>query len=477
MYKNKIVSSLLWTFGERVLAQLVTVIIGIILARILAPEVYGVISIIMIFISFCNIFVTSGFGIALVQKKYVDEKDYQTSFWLSFIFSFILYLIMFILAPYIGKIYNNKSIALILRVMLLKVPLSSFSTIQQAYIQRKMQFKLFFISTSIGTISSGILGVCLAYMNFGVWALVIQYLSNSILDILVLLIIGEWRPKLMFCSKKGKEIFHFGWKILLSELISNLDNNIKGLFIGKVFGPMQLAYFDQGKKYSSLLVSNINVAITKVLLPVYASIQEEKKILKELLRKSIRISSYILVPILVGFALVSEEFIKIFLTDKWLPSVIYIQIFCIAYLTRPIENICMQVILAIGRSDIRLIILVVINLISLILTILVIFMSAKVIYIAIISLVCSIVSTACFLYYTNKLFTYSLREQISDFSLLFISVFIMSLPIIALKKTNINIYLKFGLEISIGVFTYIIITRLFKLEGYTYLIKKIRKKE
>lgn len=473
--KNNIMSSLAWTFGERIFAQIVTIIVTVILARLLAPEIYGVISIVMVFISFCNVFVTGGFGIALVQKKEVDSADYNTGFWLSLFFSSTLYLIMFALAPMIAEFYDKKELVLILRVMLLKLPLSSFNTIQQAYVQRKMQFKLFFISTSIGTICSGILGILLAYCGFGVWALVLQSLSNSTIDTIILNFVSGWKPKLEFSKKKAKEIYSFAWKMLLSELISNMDTNIKSLIIGKSFGPSSLAYFDQGQKYSALLVTNVNTAITKVMLPVYSRMQDDSESLKEAMRKTIRIGGYILAPILIGFACVADDFIKIFLTEKWLPATIYIRIFCVAYLTRPMETACMQAILALGRSDIRVIILSVINFVSLILTLVVAIVYKQAIYIALISLVCSLISTICFMFYTKKLLNYKGKEQFSDLFLLFISIIIMSSSVFLVGKLNLNLYVGFLLKIIVGIITYGLTTSLFKVDGYTYVLSKLKK--
>lgn len=476
MKKNKIVTSMIWTFGERIFAQFVTILVGIILARLLAPEIYGIISIIMIFINFCNIFVTSGFGISLVQKSDVEEIDYNTGFWLSLCFSIVIYGILFSFVPVIAKVYdNNYNLVLILRIMMLKVLISPFGTIQQAYIQRHMQFKLFFISTSVGTVISGILGIYLAYTGFGVWSLVVQYMSNSIIDTCILLIIGGWKPKCQFSLKRAKGIWEFSWKLLLSELIANLDTNIKNLFIGKYFGLVDLAYFDQGKKYTSVLVTNVNVATTKVMLPVYSRVQSDKKRLKELLRKSIRISFYILTPILIGFATVADDFVKIVLTDKWFPAVIYIQIFCVAYTTRPIENMCLQAILAIGRSDVRIIVLSLINFVSIFLTIIAIYSNAHMIYIALISLVCSILSTIIFLHYSNKLLDYSLTEQIKDIYLIIISVIIMAGIVSVIGKINLNIYYKFLLKIIVGVTVYIAVTGFLKIEGFTYIISKLNK--
>lgn len=207
--KNSIIGGLFWTFGERITAQLVTTIVTIILARLLEPEHYGIISIVTVFISFCNIFVSSGFGSAVVQKKDITELDFNTAFIISFTVSLVMYIVIYICAPYIAKFYQMSVLIPVIRVMGIRLIIASLNTIQHAYIQRKMQFKKFFFATLFGTIVSAFLGVILAYKNFGVWALVVQYLTNTIIDTIVLLFVCEWRPKIQFNFENAKKLFSF----------------------------------------------------------------------------------------------------------------------------------------------------------------------------------------------------------------------------------------------------------------------------
>lgn len=198
--KEKVLAGLFWTFGERILAQGVSFILSIILARILLPSEYGIIAMVMVFINIANVFTSTGFGEALVQKKDADELDFSTVFFCTLSLSIVIYIILFIGAPYIAEFYHTKEIILVLRILSIKIVLSSIATVQHAYVQKRMIFKKFFFSTLGGTVISGILGIVLAYSGFGVWALVFQYLTNTIIDILVLLKTVPWHPRLIiFC--------------------------------------------------------------------------------------------------------------------------------------------------------------------------------------------------------------------------------------------------------------------------------------
>ena len=380
---SSVVGGLFWTFGERITAQLVTTIVTIILARILDPVHYGMISIVTVFITFCNIFVSGGFGSAVVQKKDATELDFNTAFMISFSVSIILYIIVFISAPYISVFYQMNELTLVIRVMGLRLIIASLNTIQHAYIQRQMKFKKFFFATLFGTIISAVVGITLAYLGLGVWALVAQYLTNTTIDTIVLLFVSEWKPKFEFKLQNAKKLFSFGWKVLGTELIYTLEGDIRSLIVGKVFGSADLAYYDQGKKYPSLFVTNISASINKVMLPAYSKEQDNLKLLKELLRKSIRIGVFLLAPLLIGFAIVSKNFILLLLTEKWLPAVPYIQIFCIVYLTRPLETACHQALLAIGESGLVMKIMLGINLFALMTVIVAVFILHSVLMIAV----------------------------------------------------------------------------------------------
>ena len=216
--KNTLFSNLIWKFGERFLAQIVSFVVSIVLARMLMPEDYGVISLILVFITFADVFVTSGFSTSLIQKKDADEIDFSTIFFCSFAVSIVIYVILFFTAPLIADFYSTPILVPILRVFSLRIPISSYNSIQHAYVSRNMLFKKFFFSTLFGTLLSGVLGVVAAYNGLGAWALIIQYMTNTIVDTIVLRFTIQWRIKFKFSLKSASDLMKYGWKILAADL-------------------------------------------------------------------------------------------------------------------------------------------------------------------------------------------------------------------------------------------------------------------
>ena len=233
--RGSIISGLVWKFAERIGAQGIGFIVSIVLARLLSPQDYGLISLITIFLAVSTVFIQSGFGTALIQKKDADNIDFSTVFYFNIMISLIFYFLLYIISPYIAKFYNEPSLTKIVRVMSMSLIISAVNNVQHAYVSKTMQFKRFFYSTLVGTILSGFVGVGMAYMGFGMWAIVAQQLSNTLIDTIVLWFTVKWRPQLVFSIERLKSLFSFGWKLLLSGLIDTLYNNIHGLLIGKIY--------------------------------------------------------------------------------------------------------------------------------------------------------------------------------------------------------------------------------------------------
>lgn len=475
--KNSISGGLIWTFGERIAAQLVSTIITIVLARILLPEYYGIISIVTIFISLCDVFVTSGMGTALVQKKTVDEEDYNTAFIISMSIAVLLYIILFFLAPTISKFYMMDALTMVIRVMALRLPLAAINCIQQAHVRRAMVFKRFFIATLSGTLMSGGVGLYLAMNGYGVWALVFQCLTNTTVNTIVLFFVEKWIPKVQFSLYKAKEIYSFGWKVLATELVYTLENNMCGLIIGKMFGAADLAFFDQGKKYPATFVDNINSAINKVMLPAYSRYQEDLKQLKDMLRKSISVGAFLLAPILIGFAVVSETFISVVLTEKWLFCSPYIKIFCFMYLTRPLETACHQALLAVGKSDTVLRVMIVINSIDFTLLLIAAWCFKSVLFIAVGTLITALISLSCFMYCSNKILGYKLIEQVSDIGPVLLCSFVMGGIVSLVGLLVDNQVLLLVIQVIIGAIVYIALSKMVNLTGFEYICKKFYAKK
>ena len=218
--KDQVIYGLFWKFGERIVAQGVSFIVSLVLARMLMPSQYGIVSLVLVFINLANVFVTNGLGESLIQKKNSNQEDFSTMFFCSLIFSLILYFLLFISAPYISKFYNNSELTIVIRVLSLQVPLSAVKTIQQAYVSKHMIFKKFFFSTIGGTLVSGCVGIGMAFYGYGVWALVAQYLTNSLIDTLILFLTVDWHPSFQFNYNSAKVLTSYGWKLVLSQFIA-----------------------------------------------------------------------------------------------------------------------------------------------------------------------------------------------------------------------------------------------------------------
>ncbi len=477
---TKIAQGLSWSFAERITAQLVSTLVGILLARLLLPDDYGIVSIVMVFITLCNVFVTSGFGTAIVQKKEVDETDYNTAFILSFIMSVVLYGALFVASPFIARFYEMPILESVIKVLGIRLILTSLNTIQQAHIQREMQFKKFFISTLFGTVISCVVGIVLAYSGVGVWALVAQYLTNTTIDTIVLAFVGGWNPSLRFSKKKAKEIYSFGIKVLCTELVFTLEGDIRSLVVGKVFGSADLAYYDQGRKYPALVVNNVNSSVTKVLLPALSREQDNMSALKQILRKCVKTASYLLCPLLIGFAAVSDSFVTVVLTDKWIETVPYIVIFCFVYLTRPIETACHQALLAIGRSGLVFWLMVAINSIGIVGIFVSVFVLKSVLWIALFSLVTTVISLIGFLVSTKVLIGYKFREQFTDIFPSIAMSLIMGCAVYSFSFIAMNMYIKFVLQIVLGIIVYILLSVCSKNESWKavtgFITEKLKKK-
>lgn len=471
--KSNIIGGLSWSFAERILAQLVTTVVGLILARILSPDEYGVISIVMIFINICDVFVTAGFGTAVVRKRQADKTDFDTAFYLSFVMSVVLYAVLFLSAPYIAKFYDMEILSSVIRVLGARLILTSLNNIQQAHIQRQMAFKKFFWATLFGTIISCIVGVVMAYSGFGVWAIVSQYLTNTAIGTVALAIIGGWNPGFSFSKSKAKEISSFGIKALCSQFIGTAQAEIQSLLMGKFFGASQLAFYEQGRKYPALFITNVDTAVNKVMLPSYAKVQDDMQELKRLLRKSIRLGVYVLVPIMIGFFVVSERFVQVILTDKWLECVPFLQIFCIIYLLRPLCTSCHQALLAINKVGIVIAIMVAINVVSFGGMFVAIFAVKDVLWIGYSLLCAELVSFVCFLISSRIIIGYKFKEQVADLIPTVFVGLVMGVSVYAVGLLNINAILLLVIQVLVGAVVYLVLSVCFKLEAFVFLKNKI----
>ncbi len=471
---QKTVSGVMWKFAERIGAQMVTLIISIVLARILMPDDYGIIAIVTIFITLCNVFVTHGFGASLIQKKDADELDFSSIFYVSLVISLFLYAIIFFTAPLIADFYGNELISPILRVMGIRLPIASVNSIQQAYVSRKMQFKKFFFATLGATLVSGAVGIYMAYSGFGVWALVAQYLINVFLSTLILVFVVRWFPKLVFSFKRVKTLFSYGWKLLVSGLVDTGYKELRSLVIAKKYTSTDLAYYDKGRQFPNLISTNVNASLDTVLFSAMSKVQDDRSKVKAITRKSIKTGAFLVMPCLFGLAAVANTFVKIILTDKWLPAVPYIQIMCFVYAFWPIHTANLQAIKAVGRTDLFLILEVIkksVGIISLLIS-----MWFGVIWIAFTEILTTVISSLINAYPNKKLLEYSYLEQLKDLIPYILASLFMAITVYLVGLINMNIYLLFIIQLVIGVAIYVFISYIFKFEAFNFILSFIKSK-
>ena len=352
--KRNFFTNVLWRFLERIGAQTVSFIVSIILARLIAPEYYGKIALITVFTAILQVFVDSGLGNALIQKKDADDLDFSTVFFTNIAFCIVLYGLLFIAAPFIAKFYSDEQFTILVRVLGLTLVISGVKNVLQAYVAKNMIFKKFFFATLLGTIVSAIVGVCLAYKGFGVWALITQQLTNLFIDTFVLWIIVPWKPALQFSFERLKQLFSFGWKLLLSAIITTIYSKLRQLIIGKKYTSTDLAYYNKAEVFPNIIVANIDTSLNSVLFSAMASSQDNVDIVKSMARRTLKVSTYIMSPLMIGLAVTAPSVIKLLLTDKWMFCVPYLRVFCIYYMFYPIFTVNLNAINAMGRSDLFL---------------------------------------------------------------------------------------------------------------------------
>ena len=353
--KNSLIlSSFMWRFLERFGAKGVEFIVSIILARLLAPEIYGTIALVTVFTTILNVFVDSGLGNALIQKKDADDVDFSSVFYFNFVICLLLYGIMFFASPLIAHFYDMPELTSVVRVLSLTLVISGVKNIQQAYVARNLLFRKFFFATLGGTVAAAIIGIWMAYQGYGVWALVAQQLINTTIDTIILWITVKWRPKRLFSINRLQGLLSYGWKLLASALLDTIYNDIQQLVIGKFYSSSDLAFYNQGKKYPFLLATNINASIDSVLLPVMSNEQDNKERIKAMTRRSIKTSIYLMAPLMCGMCATAPILVSLILTDKWLPCVPYLRVFCITLIFYPVHTANLNAIKALGRSDVFL---------------------------------------------------------------------------------------------------------------------------
>ncbi len=480
---RSIYKGIIWTYSERMFSQGLSLLLTIILARLLLPEHYGIISVVTIIINFLNVFVLGGFGKAIIQKKHATDIDYSTTLIFSTIMGLVLYVALFLIAPFISDFYDNPELDGILKVLGLMLPIGGINSVQFSILEKKMQFrKLFYVSFGAIIVSS-ILGIFCAYLGYGVWSLVVQQLSVGIITTIILLIVQKFIPKLKFSIESMKSLFGFGWKILVVDILNTLSEDVRGLSIGSKYNIEDLAYYNKGLQFPKLIVGNINTSITKVLFPALSNNQENLSVVKETTRKLMKISIYFLYPFMMGLFVVAEDFTSVILTDKWLPIVPYMRIMCLAFLLQPITTANLQVYKALGKSEINLKLSIIKNIIGFSILIITVIVFDSPIYIAIGFAIEVFINFIINMYPNTKVINYSYKEQLMDVLPTTFLAIVMACSVFMVKylldsAIVINNIMSLLFQAIIGLIIYVFLSFVFKNEVFINMLKyrKVSKK-
>ncbi len=468
---------LFWKLLERFGVQGSQFVLQIILARILDPEHYGVLSIMIIFTSLANVFIQNGFNTALIQNKDVSEKDYSSVFWIILGVAGVLYALIWMTAPAIGVFYKMPDIVFPLRVIALMIFPGALNSVQIAKVSRDMDFKKIFFSNLAAILLSGIVGIVVALNGGGLWALVAQNMLNVFIACIVMKC--TVKLKIYFCCEiqRVKVLFAFGWKLLVSSLLDTLYQDLRSLVIGKRYDSGTLGYYNRGKQFPQFIINAVNGSVMSVMLPAMSAEQDDKAKVKMLARNSIMLSSYIIFPLMAGLAGISAPLVSFLLTDKWLPCVPYMRIYCFSLAFYPVHTCNLQAINALGRSDIFLKLEVIKKAVGITALIIAVFCFDSPIAIAMTGVFTTVIS--CFINASpnKKLIHYSYVEQMKDILPSFVLAVIMMFCVLAVELLNLNAILTLLVQVLVGVAVYVLLSVLIKAEPFFMLLSMIKEKK
>ncbi len=471
--QKKSVSNMTWRFAERIGAQGIAFVVQLILARLLGPDAYGTIALITVVTAILQVFVDSGLGTALIQKKNADQTDFSTVFYFNMVSCSVLYLALFFGAPLIAGFYENPDLTPLIRVLGITLIISGFRNIQQAYVSKHLLFKKFFFAILVGTLAGAGVGIAMAYLGYGAWALVAQQLVSVGMGTIMLFLFVRWKPSLTFSKKRLGGLFSFGWKMLLSSLIDTVYANVRQLIIGKKYSSEELAYYNKGKQFPYLVATSLNTSIDSVLLPVMSSVQDDRARVKSMTRRSIRVSSYVLWPLMMGLVACAEPFIHLLLGEEWLLCVPFLQVFCISYAFWPIHTANLNAIKAVGRSDLFLILEIVKKAVGVVSIVATIWFGP--LAIALGAMICTPISSFINAFPNKKLLGYTYWEQIKDMLPAMILSGMMGGAVYCVIFLGLSSWLTLLIQIPLGVALYVGLSILTKNESYYYVLNFIKR--
>lgn len=471
---QNIANGIVWKFAERIFSQGVSFVVSVILARLLFPEDYGIVSIVLVFIEIANVFIASGLNASLIQKKEIDETEKSTIFYCCIILGVFLYGILFFTAPWIASFYDMPKLTNIIRVFALRIPLASIQQVPSALISRNLDFKKFFLSTSVGTVLSAVIGIWMAISGYGVWALIVQNLISAFADAVILSIVAKWRPKLIFSLKKTAPLISYGSKIMFADVIGAVINNLIPMIIGYRYTASELAYYTKGKNLPYMFRNNIYLTILSVLFPTMCKVSDNVAEIKNIARRSIRMLSYVIFPIMMGMIYVSEDLVIALYTEKWILMAPFINIVCLECMISIISLIGGQALKAAGYGGVVLKMETLKRIIFL--TLIFISMNFGVKAIAWSLPINAVVEVLLNHFFSIKITGYKLSEQIKDILVPLLLSFGMGVAIFAVSLIKMNIIVGLALKVFAGIVVYLALSIIFKVEEFKTILGFVKSK-
>jgi O-antigen/teichoic acid export membrane protein len=420
-----------------------------------------------------QVFIDSGMGTALIQKKNADDLDFSSVFYFNIVMCLALYGVMFIAAPYIAKFYHLPHLTPVIRVLSLTLVISGVRSIQQSYVSKKMIFKKFFFATLGSTLCSAIVGISMAYMGYGVWALVGQNLTSNALGTIILWLTVQWCPKFMFSLQRLKGLFSYGWKLFASALLDVGYGQLRQLIIGRLYTTKDLAFYNHGHSFPHIIVNNINTSIDSVLLPAMSAEQDNKNRVRAMTRRAINISTYVMMPMMMGLAVCAESTVRLLLTEKWLPCIPFLRVFCFTFAFYPVHTTNLNAIKALGRSDLFLkleILKKIVGLLAVLIT-----MNISVMAMAYSLLVTSILCQIINSWPNKKLLNYNYLAQLKDMMPQILLSLTMGAIVYSIQFAGLNDVATLAIQIVTGAVVYTLLSKIFKIESFNYISNAVNK--
>lgn len=471
--KTKTLRGLFWAFFERIGQQGIQFIISIILARLLLPEQFGLIGMLVIFMMIAETFLNSGFGKALIQKKDVTHIDECSIFYFNILVGFLVAGLLCVAAPWIADFYNQPLLTPLTRALSLNLIINAFGLVQITLLTKHIDFKTQLKVSVIATVLSGTIGVTMAFNGFGVWSLVAYSLSSNLFRTTLLWLFTTWRPSLVFSLKALRDMFGFGSRILIAGLLTTIFDNIYLVAIGKLFSAGDLGYYTRAKRLEQAPRDNLTGVVNKVAFPIFSTIQDKPVRLKWGLRKALTTLALFNFPMMIGLAVIARPLVIVLLTDKWLPCVPYLQLLCVVGLLYPLHVVNLNLLLAKGRSDLNLRLNVVKNASKVVVLVITWRFGIEAILWGQIAL--SVVTYWLNAYYTKKLVGYGVAEQLRDVAPYLGGAVMMGACVHAVQfAVPANNVLQLTLQVLSGVALFTVLSRALRLPAFLESWEMIR---